>query len=144
MEFRAASGAVRVLRVLVTAVLLLTALLLWMLLPMLGILPLAILPFAWWCCARFARSVYVSLNVKAVCVRYGVFWQREIFVPTKSLRTFEVWTPPLHRLYGCRTVVLRFAGGAALLPLLSVATVGRLAAQLELPEENDDGTAPPF
>ena len=135
MEFRAAMGAKWVLCVSVTGLLLLTAFSLWMFLPILGILPLAILPLGWWCSFLLARSLYGCLDTDAVRVRYGVLWQREIFVPTESLRTFEVWTPPLHRLCGCRTVVLRFAGGAALLPLLSVATAERLAKQFELPKE---------
>ncbi len=151
MEFRAASGAVWVLRVLVTTILFLVAVLLW--LPLLvwqrwpaaiAAFPLATMFLGWWYADRFRRSLHGRLATNAVYVRYGVLWQREIFVPMESLRTFEVWTPPLHRLCRCRTVVLRFAGGAALLPLLSIDTAERLAARLELPKEGHDGTTAAF
>lgn len=88
-----------------------------------------------WHSPRFVRSVRGTFDAGNVRVEYGVWLRRELFVPLSSLRTFEIWAPPLHRLFRCRTVILRFAGGAAVLPLLSCDTAAALTAELERNEE---------
>ncbi len=84
-------------------------------------------------CRRF-RGVY---DGKTVRTQSGALWQKETIVPLSSLRTFEVWIPPLHSLFGCRTVVLRFAGGSAWLPLMDAQTARRLTALLEKQGEDN-------
>lgn len=142
MEFRAGTGAVWVLRMVLLAAVLLAAAVLWLpsifwtVWPMTcAVLPFLAVPLGWWYDERLARSLYGTATKTAVRARYGVLWRREIFVPVSALRTFEVWTPPLHRLFRCRTVVLRFAGGAAWLPLLDKEDADRLTAWLEKGEE---------
>lgn len=85
----------------------------------------------WWYAARWSRSLQCSVDRHAVCVRYGVLWRCEALIPLSALRAVEVWTPPLHRAFRCRTVVLRFAGGAVCIPLLSSADAKRLCGFLE-------------
>ncbi len=142
MEFRAGTGAVWVLRTVLLAAVLLAATVLW--LPSLlwtdwptacAVLPLFTVPLGWWYTKRLTRSLHGAVTKTAVRARYGVLWRRELFVPVAALRTFEVWTPPLHRACRCRTVVLRFAGGAAWLPLLDKEDADRLTAWLEALEE---------
>ena len=84
-----------------------------------------------WYLPRLTRSLYGEMDDKRIYVRYGVLWRRETVVPLSALRTFETWTPPLHQLFHCCTVVLRFAGGCALLPLLNDETANRLTVRLE-------------
>ena len=86
---------------------------------------------ALWYPPRFVRSLRGSFDGVAVRAAWGVCWQREVFVPMVALRTFECWATPLLRWGGCRVLVLRFAGGATLLPLLSAAQAEELAARLE-------------
>ena len=90
-----------------------------------------------WYLPKLSASITGSFEEVAVRGTYGVLWKRELYVPLDALRTFEIWTPPLHRLFHCRTVVLRFAGGSALLPLLDVATAHELTQALENSEEVD-------
>lgn len=80
---------------------------------------------------RLAASLYGDMDPQRVYVRYGLIIRREMVVPLHALRTFECWTPPLHRLFRCRTVVLRFAGGCVWLPLLDAKTAERLTVRLE-------------
>lgn len=80
---------------------------------------------------RLVRSLYGAIGDEAVYVRYGVLWKRETVVPFNALRTYELWTPPLHTVFRCRTVVLRFAGGCVWLPLLDEHVAARLTQRLE-------------
>lgn len=84
-----------------------------------------------WYPPRFAASVEGSFDGEAIRARMGVLWKREVFIPMNALRTFESWAPPLHGIWKCRTVILRFAGGGAMLPLLSEEEAGRLVEMLE-------------
>ena len=84
-----------------------------------------------WYPPRFAASMEGSFDGEAVRARMGVLWKREVFIPMNALRTFESWAPPLHRIWNCRTIVLRFAGGGAMLPLLSEREAGQLVQMLE-------------
>ena len=77
------------------------------------------------------RSVYGELDNRRLYLRVGVIWRRELTVPRVAFRTMEYLVPPLHRIFGCCTVVLRFAGGSVWVPLLDVETVNRLKAQME-------------
>lgn len=88
-----------------------------------------------WYLPKLSASIAGGFEEIAVRGTYGVLWKRELYVPLDALRTFEIWTPPLHRLFHCRTVVLRFAGGSALLPLLDAATARELTQALENSEE---------
>ncbi len=133
MIFGAGEGARAVLRAAVIAVTAAVVVLLrwitdslWCLTPTI----VAILLIIWYL-PRLTRSLYGEMDDKRIYVRYGVFWRWETVVPLSALRTFETWTPPLHRLFHCRTVVLRFAGGCAVLPLLDDSTVDCLTARLE-------------
>lgn len=127
MEFRAGRGAVWILRIpMITASTVLTGTLLcirhdqaWWLYGSGLIFDLALLLAGWWYAPRLSRSVHGRLDASGVRIFYGVLWQRETVVPLDALRTYEVWAPPLHRLFHCRTVILRFAGGSAWLPLLA-------------------------
>ncbi len=133
MTFVAGAGARAVLRTAVIAVAASAVVLLrwltdslWCLTPAV----VAVLLLVWYL-PRLTRSLYGEKDDKRIYVRYGVLWRRETVVPLSALRTFETWTPPLHRLFHCRTVVLRFAGGCAVLPLLDNGTAARLTARLE-------------
>ncbi len=84
-----------------------------------------------WYCPAYCRSLSGRIDFAAVHVEKGVWWHRHTLVPLPSLRTFEIWSLPLHRLFHCRTVVLRFAGGSTRLPLLDAETAARLTALLE-------------
>lgn len=79
----------------------------------------------------WVRSFGGRMGDTAIYVRYGVLWKRETVVPFEALRTYEIWTPPLHGLFRCRTVVLRFAGGCVWLPLLDRTTAAVLTGRLE-------------
>ena len=85
----------------------------------------------WYYLPRLCRSLQGVFGKQAVHFCVGVWWKREVFVPLDALRNFEVWAPPLHRLFHCRTVVLRFAGGSAWLPLLGETVVHDLTAFLK-------------
>ncbi|MBP3435641.1 MAG: PH domain-containing protein [Clostridia bacterium] len=142
MEFRAGKGAVWILRVTLVAVNVIVAVLLW--------LPSCFWPWwPWWSCLfpvvavlplwlfylpKLTRSLRGSFDSYAVRASYGILWRRELFVPVDALRTYEIWTPPLHRLFDCRTVILRFAGGSAWLPLLDRRDAYVLTARLEVAE----------
>ena len=133
MTFCAGAGAKAVLRVILIGVTALSVFLLrwlvgafWWCLP----LPLSVFLF-WWYLPHLTGSLYGKLDTERLYVRYGILWRRETVVPLSALRTFEAWTPPLHRLFHCRTVVLRFAGGSVFLPLLDEKTAQTVAARLE-------------
>lgn len=84
-----------------------------------------------WYAPRYAGSLHGSCDAQAVRAEKGVFWTQKLFIPVSSLRTVESWATPLHRLCRCRTIVLRFAGGAAFLPFLPEEQAERLTALLE-------------
>ena len=50
------------------------------------------------------------------------------------MRTFESWETPLQRRLGCRTLILHFAGGAIVLPLLSAQDSEQLVEKLKAAE----------
>ncbi len=145
MELRAGTGAAWVLRVIITTATLATAVLLWV--PSLfwhwwprwcgWVAALPLFLFGMWYAPRLTRSLRGALAPQAIHAVYGVVWTREWYVPFEALRTFELWTPPLHRLFRCRTVVLRFAGGCAWLPLLARQDADRLAEWLAHREERE-------
>ncbi len=133
MTFCAGDGAAAVLRCVVAAVLVLIVAAVrtvagdgWWL-----AIPLVCFEVLWWYCARFVRSLQGTMDAVRIRVQYGVLWKRETTVPLRALRTFETFVPPLHRIFRCRTVVLRFAGGSVWLPLLCEQTAQQLARRLE-------------
>ncbi len=143
MDFRAGAGATRLMRIVVGAAATALAMVLW--LPSCffaawsawwAVVPLVLsVPITLWYVPRFTRSIRGALTDEAVYAAYGIVWQRELFVPVEALRTFEIWTLPLHRLFRCRTVILRFAGGAAWLPLLEETQAYALTEWLEHKED---------
>ena len=141
MTFSAGRGAPALLRILWTAAAGLTTGLLLLLRRWIAPLwwsPFLLLLWAagmWWYLPRLCRSLRGTVEPTAIRFSLGVWWRREVFLPVDALRNFEVWAPPLHRLLGCRTVVLRFAGGSAWLPLLDEITVRDLMPLLEKCEE---------
>ena len=133
MTFVAGTGATAVLRTAIVVVtVVVTALLrrlmgsFWCFIPVILCIPLLV-----WYLPRLTRSLYGEMDEKRLYVRYGMLWRRETVVPLHALRTFEAWTPPIHRLFGCCTVVLRFAGGSVYLPLLGEQTAQEVAERLE-------------
>ena len=90
--------------------------------------------FGWWYAACWSRSLFGSVNKNVVYVRYGVLWRREALIPLSALRVVELWASPLHRVFRCRTAVLRFAGGAMRIPFLSQKDATRLCGFLESAE----------
>lgn len=98
----------------------------WWLLPCLLVLLIGTVYLPIW-----IRSVYGELDDRRLFLRVGVVWRREMTVPRVAFRTVECLVPPLHRLFGCCTMVLRFAGGSVWVPLLDADTVDRLTTQLE-------------
>ena len=144
MEFRAGKGAVWILRVALLTVGVMGSTCWWGLSMLWDVWSLwgCFLPFgitailAVWYLPRLVRSLRGSLDERAIRATYGLVWRREVFVPMDALRTFETWTPPLHRLFSCRTVILRFAGGAAWLPLLDRRDAQELTGRLEQAEES--------
>ncbi len=88
-----------------------------------------------WYPPRYRDSVCGDFDGRAVRAIKGVLWKREIFVPMNALRTFETLNTPLSAHFGCCTVLLRFAGGTAVLPLLDEGDAARLTGLLEEAEE---------
>ncbi len=84
----------------------------------------------WWYPPRYAARLRGLCDHQVLRAEKGVCWKKDLVIPLSSLRTVESWTTPLHRRYGCRTVVLRFAGGAAVLPLLEEEQAKQLARHL--------------
>ena len=85
--------------------------------------------------ARYVGRFRVSFDGRAVRAVSGVFVKKELFLPADAIRAFEVCSTPAQRLFGCRTIAIRFAGGAAFLPLLSKEQAEQLADALEELEE---------
>lgn len=88
-----------------------------------------------WFPPRYADSVHGSFDGTAVRGTKGVLWRREVFIPMNALRTFEILDTPVQRHFGCRTLLIRFAGGSAVLPLLAKGDAERLVRLLEEAEE---------
>lgn len=133
MTFGAGVGARAVLRTAVIIVTVAVVLLLrWVTDSLWSLAPtvIAVLPLLWYV-PRLTDSLYGEMDDKRIYVRYGVLWRWETVVPLSALRTFETWVSPMQRLFRCRTVVLRFAGGCAVLPLLDEDTANHLTAKLE-------------
>ena len=106
--------------------------LLWFAVALLG----AVLCFAIvWYPPRYAAALRGDFDGRAVRAVKGVLWEKRLFIPMTALRTFEFWDSPLQKALGCRTLVIRFAGGSALLPLLDAEQAAALSSQLDKAEE---------
>jgi membrane protein YdbS with pleckstrin-like domain len=105
------------------------------LLPLAFVFGAATVAAAFWYPPRYVGRFRVSFDGRAVKVVSGVFVKKELFLPADAIRAFEVCSTPAQRLFGCRTIAIRFAGGAAFLPLLSKEQAEQLAAALEELEE---------
>ena len=88
-----------------------------------------------WYPARFAAAFHGDYDGHAIRAVKGVLWKKELFIPMTALRTFEFWDTPLQRFFRCRTLVIRFAGGSALLPLMDAGEAAALSEQLERAED---------
>ncbi len=139
MEFRAGDGARKVLMTLIALLTVLAAGLIgllaglfspWILLGLIPVSVSGLFVFLWYP-PRFAASLSGTFDGTAVRASMGVIWQKEIFVPMNALRTFECWKLPFHRFWKCRTIILRFAGGATMLPLLREEDAQLLVERLE-------------
>ncbi len=86
---------------------------------------------ALWYPPRYAASLHGTFDGVAVRAEKGVLWKREVYIPASALRTVESGSTPLQRRLHCRTVVLRFAGGTVLLPLLPEDEAEQLSQALE-------------
>ncbi len=87
-----------------------------------------------WYAPRYVKSIEGYYDSRALRMFKGVWWQKEILIPMPALRTFEYWLFPLGKRYDCGSVVLRFAGGMALLPLLCEEDAARLINVLKQEE----------
>lgn len=143
MRFCAGDGAQHVLRLWIAlagiAVTALVAVLAGLLTPWLliacGLVGAATLFLFLWYPSRYSRSMQGHFDGGAIRAEMGVLWRRQIFIPMDALRTFEIWDTPLQRKCKCRSLILRFAGGSTILPLLSEANAYYLAKLLEEAEE---------
>lgn len=90
---------------------------------------------ALWYPSRYVDVFSGSFDGMAVRATIGVIRRQEIFVPIKALRTFELCSDPVQRIFKCRTVILRFAGGAVYLPLLPETQAFQLAKDMEKYED---------
>lgn len=145
MTFQAGEGARRVLRLWIALAgvlgagltgLLAGLLHAWLLLMIIPIGCVTLFLFLWYP-QRYAASLKGGFDGEAVRAQMGVLWKRQIFVPMQALRTFETWQTPAQRIFRCRTLILRFAGGAAILPFLPDTDAGMLTRMLEECEEGD-------
>lgn len=140
MDFKIGSGAVWLLRTIWSMIIFLIAVTVQMLfslrITILYLCALVLGGIGWWYAGRWTSSFYGSVSTHTVYVRYGILWRREALISITALRAVELWTPPLHRLFCCRTAILRFAGGAIQVPFLSRADARRLCKFLESAEED--------
>ncbi|MCI8554846.1 MAG: PH domain-containing protein [Clostridiales bacterium] len=90
-----------------------------------------------WYPPRYTSSLHGYFDGGAIRAVKGAWWKKELFIPMNALRTFEFWDSPLQKAFGCRTLVIRFAGGSALLPLLDAGQAARLSEQLQRAEEDE-------
>ena len=139
MEFQVGDGARKVLTLWIAGTGVLAAFLIgalaglltpWLLIGS-GLVAAATVAVCFWYPTRFVRSFRGSCREEALRAEIGVLFKKELYIPLSSLRTVESWVTPLHRAFRCRTIGLRFAGGAAILPLLPAAEAGELARLLE-------------
>ncbi len=80
----------------------------------------ALMVFGWWHAgAAFARY-RVELLDDGVCVRKGVFWHSETFVPSVRIQHTEVKQGPLDRRWGMAKLVIHTAAAG----LAAVSAVG--------------------
>mgnify|MGYP000870013180 CR=1 FL=1 len=91
--------------------------------------------FAAWYPRRYVDVMHGDFDGVAVKAVTGVFQRKQLFVPMTALRTFELRSTPVQRLFGCSTVILRFAGGAAFLNLIPAKQAEELIAVLEKYED---------
>lgn len=96
-----------------------------------GVIMVATLLLWWWYPARYAKTLQGQIDHKALHIVSGVWFRRETYVPNEAIRAFECWTLPFQRLWRCRTVVLRVAGGTVFLLLLPEQQATDLLAWLE-------------
>lgn len=146
MQFAANKGAARVLSVWISAIGIaatslisaLAGLITPLFIPLSVISGIITVIAAVWYPTRYAELLHGSFDGSAIRATTGVFIKKQLFVPIKALRTFELCSTPVQRLFGCRTVILRFAGGAAFLPLLPADQAEKLVSELESIEECSD------
>lgn len=96
-----------------------------------GLLGILTVFLSLWYPPRYAALFTGSCDGVAIRAAKGVLLRREIFVPLSALRTFEINATPMQKVFRCRSVVLRFAGGAVLLPLIPLKQAEQLAAIIE-------------
>ena len=142
MEWQLGDGARRVLRLWISLAGIIGCLLTggiaglftpWLLIPA-GIWAGAAVFLALWYPGRYVSAFRGCMDQHSVRAHTGVFWRREWYIPLSALRTFESWETPLQRRLGCRTLILHFAGGAIVLPLLSAQDSERLVEKLKAAE----------
>lgn len=89
---------------------------------------------ALWYPPRYAAAFAGRFDGWALRVESGVFWRRERIIPADALRTLECCSTPLQHRLRLQTLVLRFAGGTAVLPLLDREEALQLSSLLEKAE----------
>lgn len=80
---------------------------------------------------RYIASISVWVDDDTVSVQTGAWWRHYTIVPITAIRTVELIQTPLERQRGCVHLVLRFAGGTAVLPFLSKEDAHRLGDRLQ-------------
>ena len=139
MEFAAESSAARVLALWITAagmaVTSLTAALAGLITPWLLVLTgigifLTIVASQWYP-PRYAAAFHGRFDGSSIYASRGVFWKKELYIPTHALRTVELCSTPLQRRLRCITLVLHYAGGTAILPLLPEEQAKALAGAID-------------
>lgn len=83
-----------------------------------------------WYLPRYLATCTISCFGKRLCIRRGLWWQKEQHIPLSALRTFAWWDGPLSRRFGYRTLWLRYAGGFAFFPPLTAEAADRLHQML--------------
>ena len=89
---------------------------------------------ALWYPPRYAAAFTGRFDGWVLHIESGVFWRRERIIPVDALRTLECCSTPLQHRLNLQTLVLRFAGGTAVLPLLDREEALRLSSLLEKAE----------
>lgn len=143
MQFAADKGAAKVITVWISAlgiaatsgISALAGLISPWLLPLAAVCGIATVAAAIWYPPRYIKLFSGSFDGNAIRATSGVIIKKELFVPVKALRTFDLCSTPVQRFFGCRTIVLRYAGGSAFLPLLPVQQAEKLVAELEKIED---------
>lgn len=95
--------------------------------------PLAAIPTAVWLVwypRRYTDRITVWVDDDTVSVQTGVWWRKHTAVPRTALRTVDLIQTPLGRRWRCVHLVLRFAGGIAVLPFLTAADAHRIGERL--------------